>query len=104
MKMLTFWSKSKVQLVKAFSFSHFFLARDSNRVRFTSWSNRLVEDDIISDIMMLEGTSTHVARVSTWLLLVRESDDVNAEVVEGAWWRVAVFLVSNFSGFVNLRP
>ena len=103
--MLTFWSKSKVQLVKAFSFSHFFFfAGDSNRVRFTGWSNQLVEDEIISDIMMLEGTSTHVARVSTWLLSVRESDDVNAEVVEGMWWRMAVFLVSNFSGFVDLRP
>ena len=63
-----------------------------------------MEDEIISDIMMLEGTSTHVARVSTWLLSVRESDDVNAEVVEGMWWRMAVFLVSNFSGFVDLRP
>ena len=63
-----------------------------------------MEDDIINDIMMLEGISTHVARVSTWLLLVHESDDVNAEVVEGTWWRVVVFLVSNFSGFVDLRP
>ena len=62
LKILTFWSKSKFYLVKAFSFSSFFLfnfffffAGGSNRVRFPGRSNWLVGDDVISDIIALEG-------------------------------------------------
>ena len=58
LKILTFWSKSKFYLIKAFSFSFFFFfffVGGSDWVRFPSRSNRLVGDDIISDVIGLEG-------------------------------------------------
>ena len=63
LKILTFWSKSKFYLVEAFSFSFsfflffffFFFAGGSDWVRFPGRSNRLVGDDVISDVITLEG-------------------------------------------------
>ena len=68
LKILTFWSRSKVHLVKAFSlyFFFFFLVGGSDRVRFSGWSNRLVGDDIISDVIVLEGMCGTCKRVSGW--------------------------------------
>ena len=59
LKILTFWSRSRVHLVKAFSFSSFFFylkffAAGSDRVKFPGRSNRLVGDDVISDVIALE--------------------------------------------------
>ena len=61
LKILTFWSRSRVHLVKAFSlsFSFFvyffnFFAAGSDRARFPGRSNRLVVDDVISDVKALE--------------------------------------------------
>ena len=66
LKILTFWSKSKFYLVKAFSFSfffylNFFFAGGSDQVICPGRSNRLVWDDVISDIIALEGTCKCVA-------------------------------------------
>ena len=56
LKILTFWSRSKVHLAKAFFtfFFFFFFESGSDRVKFLGRSNRLVGDDVISDVIALE--------------------------------------------------
>ena len=49
-----FLVKVKVLLSQSFFFFFFFFAGGSDRVRFLGRSNRLVGDDVISDVIALE--------------------------------------------------
>ena len=49
-----FLVKVKVLLSQSFFFFFFFFAGGSDRVRFLGQSNRLVGDDVISDVIALE--------------------------------------------------
>ena len=61
LKILTFWSKSKFYLVKAFSFPFpflfFFLQAVRTRLgsQVSPGQTGVVEDDVISDVIALEG-------------------------------------------------
>ena len=109
LKILTFWSKSKFYLVKAF---FFFFASGSDRVRFPgrSGSNR------VSLIKPGSGGWRYAqrARVSTWRVervkarefsaSAREKTLMIAEPSGGTWRRVAVHLDLKFSCLIDLRP
>ena len=108
MKILTFWSKSKVRLVKAFFFSLFFFSGSSDQVRFPSrsGSNWVVEDDIIHDVIILGAcvSAWRVAHGSTWndeggdcrRVWARDMTLVITGPSSGAWQRVVGFLTWNF--------
>ena len=87
LKILTFWSRSRVHLVKAFFFPFskffffFFLAGGSDRVRMRVGSGQtLVGGDVMDDVTALDayGTCAHVARVAralaptVWRVCTRE--------------------------------
>ena len=82
LKILTFWSRSKVRLVKAFSLSFFFFffeaVRTGSAFRVGSgqiWTNGSAEDDVIHDVTALRARGAYAARVacvacvSAWLFL-----------------------------------
>ena len=79
LKILTFWSKSKIHLVKAFSFIfiYFLFTGNSDWVRFPgqSRSTAVVEDDVIHNVIAQEGTCPRIARVahaSAWRVVARD--------------------------------
>ena len=72
MKILTFWSRSKVHLVKAFFFFFFFEAvRTGSDFRVGPgriWTNESAVDDVIHDVTVLR---TRVARVACMACVTR---------------------------------
>ena len=54
-----------------------------------------MEDDVISDVIVLE---------VRWRVAARKPEAMNADVAGGAWGRVEASLVLKFLGFVDLRP
>ena len=91
LKILTFWSKSKFYLVKAFSFSFsffffffFFLqvVRTGSSFQVGPGQTEVLEDDVIHDVMR-RGHVSALGASSTWLGEVAR--ETGADDAGGAW-------------------
>ena len=111
MKILTFWSKSKFYLVKAFSFSFFFFCRRFGPGPVSRSVKPVSGGDVIRDVIALGAcvSAWRVERVKRVRGLRRRvtAREKTLMIVGSsgcAWRRVTVILDLKFSGFVDLKP